>query len=173
LAEQSAISAGRAVSFGPFRLPPAQQVPLEDDAPVRLGGRTLEFLTAQVEPVGVTKNEFMARVWPDTVVEESDLKVPVCALRRALGGGQAGPRYVCNVAGRGCHFIAPVNLAEPEAHLMPKAAAPQRVRAHNLPISQSRAHGRANMVNLLWDQLPRHRFIVIAVAVCGDHYIAI
>jgi DNA-binding winged helix-turn-helix (wHTH) protein len=159
LAEQSATSADRAVSFGPFRLLPAQQLLLEGDTPVRLGSRALEILTALVERAGelVTKNELMARVWPDTVVEESNLKVHVSALRRALGDGQPGRRYLANVPGRGYRFVAPVNLAEPKEHLVPKSATPERVRAHNLPISQSRALGRADTIGVLRDQLPRHR----------------
>ena len=164
--EQSATSAKRAVSFGPFRLLPAQQLLLEGDAPVRLGSRALEILTALVERAGelVTKTELMARVWPDTVVEESNLKVHVAALRRALGDGQPGRRYLANVPGRGYRFVAPVNLAEPDEHLVPKSAAPERVRDHNLPISQSRALGRADTISALRDQLPRHRFITIVGA---------
>jgi DNA-binding winged helix-turn-helix (wHTH) protein len=166
LPEQSATSAKRAVSFGPFRLLPAQQLLLEGDAPVRLGSRALEILTALVERAGelVTKTELMARVWPDTVVEESNLKVHVAALRRALGDGQPGRRYLANVPGRGYRFVAPVNLAEPDEHLVPKSAAPERVRDHNLPISQSRALGRADTISALRDQLPRHRFITIVGA---------
>jgi hypothetical protein len=48
----SPTSADRAVSFGPFRLLPAQQLLLEGETPVRLGSRALEILIARVERAG-------------------------------------------------------------------------------------------------------------------------
>ena len=38
--------------FGPFRLLPAQQILLDGGAPVRIGSRALEILTALVEHAG-------------------------------------------------------------------------------------------------------------------------
>ena len=38
----------------------------------------------------VTKHELMTLVWPDTVVEEGNLKVHVAGLRRVLGDGRGG-----------------------------------------------------------------------------------
>jgi hypothetical protein len=61
-----------------FRLLPAQQVLLEGEVPVRLGSRALEILIALVELV--SKNELMARVWPDTFVDEGSIKVLVTAV---------------------------------------------------------------------------------------------
>jgi Nucleotidyl transferase AbiEii toxin, Type IV TA system/Transcriptional regulatory protein, C terminal len=50
----------------------------------------------------------MASVWPDTFVEESNLKVQVAALRRALGDGNGGKRFLVTVPGRGYTFVEPV-----------------------------------------------------------------
>src|SRR5882672_9121934 len=108
-------SAGGVVSFGPFQLLPAQHLLLEGEAPVRLGSRALAILTALAERPGelVTKGELMGRVWPDTFVDDAALRVHVSALRRALGDGQAGRRFVANVPGRGYQFVAPVEISEP------------------------------------------------------------
>ena len=97
----------RAISFGPFSLFPAQRLLLEGDKPVRLGSRAFEILITLVERPGelVGKDELIARVWPNTFVEESNLKVQVAALRRTLGDGN---RYLVNVPGRGYSFVAPV-----------------------------------------------------------------
>jgi DNA-binding winged helix-turn-helix (wHTH) protein len=75
-------------SFGPFRLIPEQQLLLEDGEPVSLGARGLELLRVLVEHSGkvVSKDELIACIWPDTCVSESNLKVQIAALRRALGG---------------------------------------------------------------------------------------
>ena len=105
---------GQSLCFGPFRLLVAQRLLLEGDRPVRLGSRALDILIALVERPGqlVTKHELIALVWPDTVVEEGNLKVHVAGLRRVLGDGRAGTRYLINVPGRGYHFVAPVVLAD-------------------------------------------------------------
>lgn len=63
MAERPTGSVERVASFGAFRLFPGQQLLLEDGAPVRLGSRALEILTALVEQPGelVGKAELMAR----------------------------------------------------------------------------------------------------------------
>jgi predicted ATPase/DNA-binding winged helix-turn-helix (wHTH) protein len=148
--------------FGTFRLFPARQLLLENEAPVRLGSRALEILSALVERPGemVSKDELTTRVWPDTIVEESNLKVHVAALRRALGEGQYGRRYIATVPGRGYRFVAPVedaNSAEPLA-CRSDALEP----AHNLQASLTRMIGRSDTVGALPRQLTRHRLVTVA-----------
>src|SRR5580658_8346480 len=108
-------SGDTAIAFGPFRLLPAQRRLLEGDRPVRLGGRAFDILTALVEGAGeiVSKEQLIARAWPDTFVDEANLKIQVSALRRALGDGQGHNRYVVNVVGRGYNFVAPIREEEP------------------------------------------------------------
>src|SRR5271166_735952 len=111
VADLAASSGEGAISFGPFRLLPAQRLLLEGDKPVRLGSRALDMLIALVEHPGevVGRDELMARVWPNTHVDEGNLKFQVSALRRTLGGGN---RYLLNVPGRGYSFVAPVTRSE-------------------------------------------------------------
>src|SRR5882724_12661487 len=99
---------GDAISFGPFRLLAAQRLLLEGEKPVRLGSRAFDILAALVERAGevVSKGELIARAWPETFVEEANLKIQVSALRRALGDGQRGNRYVVTVPDRGYNFVA-------------------------------------------------------------------
>jgi DNA-binding winged helix-turn-helix (wHTH) protein len=75
------------LAFGPFRLLAAQRLLLEGDTPVRLGSRAFDILAALVEGAGeiVGKKELIARAWPQTFVEDANLKIQVSALRRALG----------------------------------------------------------------------------------------
>src|SRR6266403_1489423 len=105
---------GGAISFGPFRLLTDQRLLLEGDRSVRLGSRAFDILAALVERAGevVGKDQLIARAWPQTVVEESNLKIQMSALRRALGDGQGGNRYVVTVPGRGYNFVAPVRREE-------------------------------------------------------------
>jgi DNA-binding winged helix-turn-helix (wHTH) protein len=98
--------------FGSFRLLPRQRLLLSGDEPVRLGSRALDILIALVERAGdlVSKDELMARVWPNTFVVQANLTVHVSALRRALRDGIGGNRYFVNVPNRGYYFVAPVVL---------------------------------------------------------------
>src|SRR5215831_19143370 len=104
------------ISFGPYRLFPARHLLLEDGKPVRLGSRALELLIALAERRNelVTKDDLIARVWPQTFVEEGSLRVHIAALRRALGDGQKGNRYILNIPGRGYRFVAPLSRAPQE-----------------------------------------------------------
>ena len=113
VSDQSSETADDVVAFGPFRLFVGRRQLLEGDTPVRLGSRARDILVALVERPGevLSKQELLARVWPDTFVEEASLRVHVAALRRALGDGQAGRRYITNVPGRGYSFVAPVSAA--------------------------------------------------------------
>ena len=151
-----------AAAFGPFRLFAAQRLLLEHEKPLRLGSRALEILTVLVENPGelVTKEEPIGRVWPDTFVEEGNLRVHMAALRRALGDGQAGNRYVVTVPGRGYRFVAPVSVLEPSA----PAPAKSREAASNLPLLLTRMVGRAEIVAALAVQLAQRRFITIVGA---------
>src|SRR5262249_16724275 len=101
------------ISFGPFRLLPTQFLLLKDDKPVSLGSRALEILTMLLERAGelVSKQELMARVWPNVFVEPANLTVHMSALRRTLRDGRDGNRFIINVPRRGYSFVASVAVA--------------------------------------------------------------
>ena len=116
---ESARAAPTEVSFGPFRLLPRQFLLLEDDKRVPLGSRALEILIVLLERPGelVSKQELMARVWPNVFVEPNNLTVHMSAMRRTLRDGKDGNRFIINVPGRGYRFVASVGMVggvEPE-----------------------------------------------------------
>ena len=53
----------------------------------------------------------LRRIWPDAVVEESNLAQNVFTLRKALGDTPEGARFIATVPRRGYRFVAPVTLA--------------------------------------------------------------
>ena len=79
MADQAVGAPERAILFGAFQLFPKQRLLLQGDKEVRLGSRALDLLIALVERPGevIGKNELMARVWPDTFVEESNLRLQI------------------------------------------------------------------------------------------------
>jgi DNA-binding winged helix-turn-helix (wHTH) protein len=112
LRNKSAVATPREISFGSFRLLPSQLLLLEGDRPVPLGSRAMEILIVLLERPSelVSKQELMARVWPNTVVQPENLKVHISALRRALRDGRDGNRFIINIPGRGYCFVAPATL---------------------------------------------------------------
>jgi predicted ATPase/DNA-binding winged helix-turn-helix (wHTH) protein len=152
---------GRAISFGPYRLLAARRLLLEGDKPVRLGSRAFDILTALVERAGkvVSKEELIARAWPATHVEEANLKIQVSALRRALGDGQGGNRYVVNVVGRGYNFVAPIRAEERSRASPSPIVAPAAL--HNLPFATTRMIGREEIVTTLVTQLSHQRLVTV------------
>ena len=159
MTEIAAPAPRQTLSFGPFRLFPAQQVLMEGDRQLRLGSRALEILIALVERRGelVTKNELVAQVWPQIFVDDTTLRVHIAALRKALGDGQADARYIVNVTGRGYRFVAPV-ADQPEAD---PVAVTAPAEGHNLPAPVTRMIGRGQIVSGLAERLLQKRFLTI------------
>src|ERR1041384_1363144 len=110
--------------FGPFCLDKAEQVLTCDGVPVSLMPKTFEVLLALVENNGhvVSKDELMRAVWPDTHVEEANLTQNIFVLRKALGEGRAGRRYIETIPRRGYRFIADVREVKDEAAAVPPSA---------------------------------------------------
>ncbi len=147
-------------AFGSFSLIPAQRMLLEDGKPLRLGSRALDILVTLLESAGDTihKDQLIARTWPDTVVDEGALRVHVAALRKALGDGRAGKRYIANVPGRGYSFVAPV--VRERAHPITSPSNGVAVRS-NLPAPLTRVVGRDDIIAALTIQLVQRRFLTI------------
>ncbi|WP_273821019.1 ATP-binding protein [Pseudomonas asplenii] len=146
--------------FGPYAFHLRQRLVLEGERPLRMGGRALDILQVLLEQAGsvVSKDELIARVWPTSVVEEINLRVHIAALRRALGDGEGGQRYIINVPQRGYSFIASVQREQAALPvLLETALKPQ----HNLPARLTPVTGRDSLVGSLVRQLPVRRFMTL------------
>jgi DNA-binding winged helix-turn-helix (wHTH) protein len=146
------------LSFGPFRLMPSQGLLLRAGQPVPIGSRALNILVALVELAGevVSKEALFAIGWPDTIVEESSLRVNVAAARKALGDGQNGARYIATVPGRGYRFIAPVSVSPSEDAGQASVAAPR-----GFARGPSRIFGRDDLVDSLSALLQNQRLVTV------------
>ena len=100
----------RIACFGPFRLSAATREIERDGVPVALGDRSLDLLIALVERAGeiVSQRELASLVWRGLVVSPGCLRVHMSTLRKKLGCGRDGSRYIKNVIGQGYCFVAPV-----------------------------------------------------------------
>src|SRR5262245_46238708 len=124
--------------FGPFRLDEAEHLLLRDGEAVPLTPKAFDLLIALVERHGrlLEKDELLRKVWPSTFVEEANLASNISLLRKALGDGENGQRYIETAPKRGYRFVADVrevsesdgNLAE-DASLTGNGAGMGTVRA--------------------------------------------
>jgi predicted ATPase/DNA-binding winged helix-turn-helix (wHTH) protein len=162
------------LSFGPFRLAVSERLLTKDGAPVELGARTLDALIALASRPNeiVSKKDLLAWVWPDVTVEESSLRFHIAALRKALGDGKGGARYVTTAAGRGYCFVAPVfrtsdrdNGREASVASFPHA---------NLPGRLMRMVGRDDDVLKLSARLTAARFVsIVGIGGVGKTTVAV
>src|ERR1700751_1492469 len=129
--------------FGPFELNVPQRSLKKANEIVPLGGRAYDILIVLLENAGevVAKAELIAKVWPDVTVEEGSLRVHLSALRKALGDGQFGNKYIASIQGQGYSFIAPVARFAAN-HARNNASA----GIANLPPALGRMVGRSDVV---------------------------
>jgi len=150
------------LSFGPFILFPAERLLKKADEPIPLGGRALDILIALAERAGevVTHKELISAVWPDVTVEEGNLRFQMAALRKALGDGRDGTRYISNIAGRGYCFVAPVTRTSAKQSV-PVTGVTTTERVQKLPPRLTRMVGRDDTVRSLAQQLQMWRFVSV------------
>src|ERR1700741_3895507 len=100
----------RKLRFDSFELSIGERVLRRDGQVLPLGSRALDILIYLADRPGevIGKNELIDRVWSDVKVEEGSLRVHVAAIRKALGDGKFGNRYIANIQGRGYSFVGAV-----------------------------------------------------------------
>lgn len=150
------------VSFGHFNLVPSERLLMKEGVAVALGARALDTLIALTSHPNeiMGKADLMARVWPDVTIEESSLRFHIAGLRKALGDGKDGARYIATMTGRGYCFVAPISLVTTETPgTAPMVAADPG--SNLLPSRLERMVGRAGDVATLSAQLAASRFVTI------------
>src|SRR5712675_884098 len=147
------------LKFGPFELSSRERVLRRDGVALPLGDRALDILSYLAERPGevVAKRELMDHVWPDVTVEEGSLRVHVAAIRKALGDGQSGNRYIANIKGRGYSFVGTVvSLAGSTESGNDRSGQPGR-----LPAQPRRMIGRDPVISEVSDKLRDERFVTL------------
>src|SRR3954447_5953811 len=149
------------LSFGPFCLVASERLVTRAGAAVDLGARSFDILMALVSRPNevISKKDLLARVWPDVTVEEGSLRFHIAGLRKALGDGKDGARYITTLPGRGYCFVAPISRPGNPRDDTPVVAA--NFPHANLPNRLSRMVGRDDDVLRLSAQLNASRFVTI------------
>src|SRR5262245_19551680 len=102
--------------FGPFRLDPTERQLIREGQVMPLTPKVFDTLLLFIENSNLllTKSDMIARLWPDSFVEEGNLAQNVSVLRRALGEQPDGKQYIETVPKRGYRFTAEVKLCSEE-----------------------------------------------------------
>lgn len=123
--------------FGDFRIDPQRRVLFlrSSGQTVQVTGKVFDTLLYLVEHAGelLDKRTLMEALWPQVVVEESNLTQTIHTLRRVLGERPGEHRYIVTVPGRGYRFVAGVTTREVQDELAEPTAKP-----HALPASARR-----------------------------------
>ena len=154
-------AADQEFAFGPFRLSGSRRFLERAGVPIELGARAFDILIVLVEHAGtvVSKRDLIARVWPDVMIDDVNLRVQVLGLRKVLGEGEGGARYVATIPGQGYCFVAPVSRSKgQEVGSAQERAAPG---AQKLPARLARMMGRERAINEIADRLSIHRFVTV------------
>src|SRR5229473_2010477 len=149
----------RNLQFGPFELSIGERLLLRERVVLPLGSRALDLLIYLAERPGevIAKQELIDHVWSDVTVEEGSLRVHVAAIRKALGDGQFGNRYIANIKGRGYSFVGTV---------VPLAGSTEsgndKFRHQGrLPVRPLMMIGRETVISKVSDKLQDERFVTL------------
>ena len=158
---QNRLNDGEAFLFGPFCLLASERLLLKEGKPLHLGSRALDILIALVDQAGevVSHRELFKRVWSDVVVDDASLRVQIAGLRKALGDGRDGARYIANIPAKGYCFVAPVERSRQIAS-SPSSGQPS-FRSDSLPDRLDRMVGRDGAIEYLVSEIRLRRFVSI------------
>ncbi len=152
-------SVHRNLQFGPFELSSSERVLRREGEALPLGSRALDLLIYLAERPGkvIAKQELIDHVWSDVTVEEGSIRVHVAAIRKALGDGQFGNRYIANIKGRGYSFVGTVvpltgNTESRNAKFRHQGS---------LPVRPLMMIGRETVVSEVSDKLRNERFVTL------------
>src|SRR5712675_929687 len=145
--------------FGPFELSSRERVLRRDGVALPLGSRALDLLIYLAARPGevIAKQELIDHVWSDVTVEEGSIRVHVAAIRKALGDGQFGNRYIANIKGRGYSFVGNV-VSRAGGTESGNARFRQQGR---LPLRPIMMIGREMVVSEVSDKLREERFVTL------------
>jgi pimeloyl-ACP methyl ester carboxylesterase/DNA-binding winged helix-turn-helix (wHTH) protein len=98
--------------FGRFRIDVGKRLLFAEDELITLTPKAFDTLLVLVEHRGnvLSKEELMRMVWVDQFVEENNLAQNIHSIRKSLGEGSEGVKYIETIPKRGYRFVADVEV---------------------------------------------------------------
>lgn len=137
--------------FGGFTLEVTERRLTRGSDVIHLAPKAHDVLVLLLRQAGrlVTKDELLARVWPEACVEEGILTVHVSALRKAFGDDKRSSGYIETVSRSGYRFVAPVAREQDNRDRVALDAQPRPVELYELV-----GRGRARVLSGSYFELP-------------------
>ena len=100
----------RFYEFGPYRIDSANRLLLRSGEAVVLKAKAVDTLLLLLDRAGevVEKEELLAKLWPDSFVEEANLTQNIYVLRKALDDAD----HIETIPRRGYRLVTPVRVRE-------------------------------------------------------------
>jgi DNA-binding winged helix-turn-helix (wHTH) protein/Tfp pilus assembly protein PilF len=159
--------------FGPFCLDAARRLLLRDGHAIELQPKALDILLLLVRNPGrlITKEDLLSAIWPQLVVEESNLSQNIFLLRKALGDGEGGHRYIVTLPRRGYQFAEPVNIRQSDvaAIAAPPPTSPPDVIGETASAARRQAHMRMSRPFLI-PAIVGAAIALVVIALAGSAY---
>jgi non-specific serine/threonine protein kinase len=145
--------------FGHFQLDAGERRLMRDGLPVPLTPKAFDTLLALVQHAGhaVSKDDLMRAVWPVGFVEESNLAFNISTLRKTLGEGQNGERYIETVPKLGYRFVMAVQAVEESS----SHTSTSRTKRTNLPAQLTRFIGRQQEMTEVTSLVQSRRLVTL------------
>jgi predicted ATPase/DNA-binding winged helix-turn-helix (wHTH) protein len=142
-------------SFGDFELDAERRMLMHAGSRVSLGSRAMELLIALASQprVMIGGGELTRQVWQDTFVEESNLRVHIAAVRKALREAGYAGEVIENLPGEGYRFALAVKSSRRRDETDTPVFRPPQMLTTLI--------GRADEAQDLVRDLPRHRLMTI------------
>lgn len=143
---------------------------------MEIGGRSFDLLTALTAQPGrvLSKRELLKQVWPDVVVEDGSLRFHMAGLRKILGEGEDGARYISTQVGVGYAFVAAVQYLPPAHDRLASAVPPEALPAERMPVRLTRLFGRDVEIQMLVGRvLETPLFTIVGAAGVGKTTLAV
>ncbi len=104
----------RIYAFGQFRIDTRQRLLFAGDEVVGLTPKAFDLLLVLVEHEAevLSKEDLMQMVWAEQYVEENNLSQNIHKIRKALGEGPGGAKYIETIPKRGYRFVAAVEALD-------------------------------------------------------------
>ncbi|MEI5667875.1 winged helix-turn-helix domain-containing protein [Bosea sp. CCNWLW174] len=152
------------LAFGTFELMPSRRILLENGKAVGIRSRALDLLCVLVDASEqiLSKDELLERAWPGTFVAEANVRVQINELRRVLGDGRDGRRYIVTVPNRGYSFVETVRRSPA---VSPRgtgiAGDGQEPVSRRLPPLRNKIIGRDRSIQTLAKQIRQRRLVTV------------
>lgn len=150
---------GKNFRFGPFRLSLSERALWAGNDRLDIGSRAFDILALLASQPGevISHKQFQESVWPDTVVEDGNLRVHIARIRKALGSVSADKDFIQSVAGLGYQFVGHVAFDDG----VPVGSAFGTVEPATSNDDFDRALGRRGDINAVLSLVKTHALVTV------------